>query len=59
VSFTPLFDRFALGSAEQQEHAQEVVGGHPFTADLSRGVVGFEPGLEVRAELIGTEAQTA
>src|SRR5690242_17212979 len=32
------------------------VGGHPFTADLSRGVVGFEPGLEVRAELIGTEA---
>jgi hypothetical protein len=56
VSFTPLFDRFALGSAEQQEHAQEVVGGHPFTADLSRGVVGFEPGLEVRAELIGTEA---
>jgi hypothetical protein len=56
VSFAPLFDSFALGSAEQQEHAQEVVGGRPFTADLSRGVVGFEPGLEVRAELVGTEA---
>ena len=56
MSFAPLFDSFALGSAEQQEHAQEVVGGRPFTADLSRGVVGFEPGLEVRAELIGTEA---
>jgi hypothetical protein len=56
VSFAPLFDRFALGSAEQQEHAQEVVGGRPFTADLTRGVVGFDPGLEVRAELIGTEA---
>ena len=56
MSFAALFDGFALGSAEQQEHAQEVVGGRPFTADLSRGVVGFEPGLEVRAELIGTEA---
>jgi Family of unknown function (DUF6882) len=56
VSFAPLFDRFALDSAERQEHAQEVVGGRPFTADLSRGVVGFEPGLEMRAELVGTEA---
>ena len=51
-----LFDSYALGSAEQQEHAKEVVGGRPFSADLTRGVVGFEPGLEVRAELIGTEA---
>lgn len=57
MSFAPLFDRFALSSAERQEHAQEVVGGRPFTADLGRGVVGFEPGLEVRAELVGTEAE--
>jgi hypothetical protein len=56
VSFAQLFDTYALGSAEQQEHAQEVVGGRPFTADLTRGMVGFEPGLDVRAELIGTEA---
>lgn len=56
MSFAPLFDRFALSSAERQEQAQDVVGGRPFTADLSRGVVGFEPGLEVRAELVGTEA---
>jgi hypothetical protein len=56
VSFAPLFDRFALSSAERQEQAQEVVGGRPFTADLNRGVVGFAPGLEVRAELVGTEA---
>jgi hypothetical protein len=56
VSISQLFDSYALGSAEQQEHAQEVVGGRPFSADLTRGVVGFEPGLEVRAELIGTEA---
>ena len=56
MSFAALFDQFALGSAEQQELAQEVVGGRPFTADLTSGVVGFEPGLEVRAELVGTEA---
>jgi hypothetical protein len=56
VTLSPLFDSYALGSAEQQEHAQEVVGGRPFSADLTRGVVGFDPGLEVRAELIGTEA---
>jgi hypothetical protein len=56
VSITELFDAYVLGSAEQQEHAQEVVGGRPFSADLTRGVVGFEPGLEVRAELLGTEA---
>jgi hypothetical protein len=56
VSITELFDSYVLGSAEQQEHAQEVVGGRPFSADLTRGVVGFEPGLEVRAELLGTEA---
>jgi hypothetical protein len=56
VSIWQLFDSYVLGSAEQQEHAQEVVGGRPFSADLTRGVVGFEPGLEVRAELIGTEA---
>ena len=56
MSFAPLFDRFALSSAERQEQAQDVVGGRPFKADLSRGVVGFEPGLEVRAELVGTEA---
>jgi hypothetical protein len=57
VSVAPLFDTYALVSAEQQEHAQDVVGGRPFTADLTRGVVGFDPGLEVRAELIGTEAE--
>jgi hypothetical protein len=56
VTIARLYDTYALGSAEQQEHAQEVVGGRPFSADLSRGVVGFEPGLEMRAELIGTEA---
>lgn len=56
MSITELFDSYALGSAEQQEHAQDVVGGRPFSADLTRGVVGFEPGLEVRAELLGTEA---
>ena len=56
MSFAPLFDRFALSSAERQEQAQDVVGGRPFTAELSRGVVGFEPALEVRAELVGTEA---
>jgi hypothetical protein len=56
VRIAELFDSYALGSAEQQEHAQEMVGGRPFSADLTRGVVGFEPGLEVRAELIGTEA---
>jgi hypothetical protein len=56
VSIAPLFDTYALASAEQQELAQEVVGGRPFTADLTRGVIGFEPGLEVRAELVGTEA---
>jgi hypothetical protein len=56
VTIAALFDTYALGSAEQQEHAQEVVGGRPFSADLSRGVVAFEPGLEVRAELIGSEA---
>jgi hypothetical protein len=56
VSISELFDSYVLGSAEQQEHAQEVVGGRPFSADLTRAVVGFEPGLEVRAELIGTEA---
>jgi hypothetical protein len=56
VSIAELFDSYVLGSAEQQEHAQEVVGGRPFSADLTRGVVGFEPGLEVRAELLGTEA---
>jgi hypothetical protein len=57
VSIAQLFDTYALVSAEQQEHAQEVLGGRPFAADLARGVVGFEPGLEVRAELIGTEAE--
>jgi hypothetical protein len=56
VSITELFDSYVLGSAEQQEHAQDVVGGRPFSADLTRGVVGFDPGLEVRAELLGTEA---
>ncbi len=56
MGITELFDSYVLGSAEQQEHAQEVVGGRPFSADLTRGVVGFEPGLEVRAELLGTEA---
>lgn len=56
MSIAELFDSYVLGSAEQQEHAQEVVGGRPFSADLTRGVVGFEPGLEVRAELLGTEA---
>jgi hypothetical protein len=56
VSFAQLFDAYALGSAEQQEHAQEVVSGRAFTADLTRGLVGFEAGLDVRAELIGTEA---
>ncbi|HEV7653338.1 MAG TPA: hypothetical protein VGP36_01190 [Mycobacteriales bacterium] len=56
MSISELFDSYVLGSAEQQEHAQEVVGGRPFSADLTRGMVGFEPGLEVRAELIGTEA---
>jgi hypothetical protein len=56
VTIAQLYDTYALGSAEQQEHAQEVVGGRPFSADLSRGVVGFEPGLEMRAELIGSEA---
>jgi hypothetical protein len=56
VSIAELFDSYVLGSAEQQEHAQEVVGGRPFSADLTRGVVGFDPGLEVRAELLGTEA---
>jgi hypothetical protein len=56
VSIAELFDSYVLGSADQQEHAQEVVGGRPFSADLTRGVVGFEPGLEVRAELLGTEA---
>ena len=56
MTIAALFDTYALGSAEQQEHAQEVVGGRPFSADLSRGVVAFEPGLEVRAELIGSEA---
>ena len=57
MSIARLFDTYALVSTEQQEHAQEVVGGRPFTADLTLGVVGFEPGLEVRAELIGTEAE--
>jgi hypothetical protein len=56
VSIVRLYDSYALGSAEQQEHAQAVVGGRPFSADLTRGVVGFEPGLEMRAELIGSEA---
>lgn len=51
-----LFDSYAVRSAEQQEHAQDVVGGRPFEADLQRGTVGFGPELTVRAELIGTEA---
>ena len=55
-TFEQLFDTYVLGSAEQQEHAQEVVGDRPFEADLSRGTVGFGPELTVRAELIGTEA---
>ena len=31
VSIWQLFDSYALGSAEQQEHAKEVVGGRPFS----------------------------
>ncbi len=57
MSIAQLFDTYALVSAEQQERAQEVVGRRPFTADLTSGVVGFEPGLQVRAELVGTEAE--
>jgi hypothetical protein len=55
-AFDQLFDTFVLGSAEHQEHAQELVGGRSFEADLQAGTVGFGPGLTVRAELIGTEA---
>lgn len=55
-AFDQLFDAFVLSSAERQEHAQEVVGGRPFEADLQRGSVSFGPELTVRAELIGTEA---
>ena len=55
-SLVDLFDSYALGSAEQQEHAQEVIGGLPFEADLQRGTVSFGPELTVRAELIGSEA---
>lgn len=51
-----LFDSYALGSAEQQEHAQEVVASRPFEADLQRGLLSFGPELSMRAELIGTEA---
>jgi hypothetical protein len=57
VSIAQLFDTYALVSAEQQEQAQEVVGGRPFSADLTAGVVGFEPDLQMRAELVGTEAE--
>jgi hypothetical protein len=57
VAFDQVFDTYALGSAEQQEHAQEVVDDRPFEADLSRGTVTFGGGeLTVRAELVGTEA---
>jgi hypothetical protein len=56
VALEPIFDTYALGSAEQQEHAQEVVGGRPFEADLTRGTVTFGGELTVRAELVGTEA---
>ena len=56
VALEPIFDTYALGSAEQQEHAQEVVGGRPFEADLTRGTVTFGSELTVRAELVGTEA---
>ena len=56
ATLSELFDSYALGSAEHQEHAQEVVGGRPFEADLERGVVRFGDELAVRAELIGTEA---
>lgn len=56
-TFQEVFDSYALGSAEHQEHAQEVVGGRPFEADLDRGTVSFGPELTARAELIGTEAE--
>jgi hypothetical protein len=56
VAIEPLFDTYVLGSAEQQEHAQEVVGGRAFEADLTRGTVTFGSELTVRAELVGTEA---
>jgi hypothetical protein len=55
-TFQDMFDSYALGSAEHQEHAQEVVGDKPFEADLQRGTVTFGSELTVRAELIGTEA---
>lgn len=56
VTVSELFDSYVLGSAEQQEQAQEVIGGRPFEADLQRGSVTFGGELTVRAELIGTEA---
>lgn len=56
MAFEPIFDTYALGSAEQQEHTQDVVGGRPFEADLAGGTVTFGSELTVRAELIGTEA---
>lgn len=56
MAFEQLFDTYVLGSAEQQEHAQEVIGGRAFEADLTRGTVTFGSELTVRAELIGSEA---
>ncbi len=56
MAFEPIFDTYALGSAEQQAHAQDVVGGRPFEADLTRGTVTVGGELTVRAELVGTEA---
>jgi hypothetical protein len=56
VAFEPIFDTYALGSAEQQEHAQDVLGDKAFQADLTRGTVTFGSDLTVRAELVGSEA---
>ena len=55
-SIADLFDSYALGSAEHQQHAQEVLGDLPFEADLNRGTVSFGSELTARAELVGTEA---
>ena len=56
MTFQELFESYVLASADHQEHAQEVLGGKPFSADLAAGTVEIGD-VRARAELIGTEAE--
>jgi len=57
TALAELVHRHALLTMEKQLHAADVIGERPWQADLDAGTIAFGDDLEMRAQLLGTEAQ--